>query len=71
MSLVTVKGIEGVFSPEQKGEIIQKITDAMISVEGEKMRGVTWVVFEEVKSGEWGVGGELITTEKVKALQNA
>lgn len=71
MSLVTVKGIEGVFSTEQKGEIIQKITDAMISVEGEKMRGVTWVVFEEVKSGEWGVGGELITTEKVKALQNA
>lgn len=42
----------------------------MVSVEGEKMRGVTWVVFEEVKSGDWGIGGELITTEKVRALQN-
>ncbi|HDY5065730.1 TPA: tautomerase family protein, partial [Pseudomonas aeruginosa] len=45
--------------------------DAMVSVEGEKMRGVTWVVFEEVKSGDWGIGGEPITTEKVRALQNS
>ncbi len=71
MPLVTVKGIEGVFSTEQKAEIISKITDAMVSVEGEKMRGVTWVVFEEVKSGDWGIGGESITTEKVRALQNS
>lgn len=35
------------------------------------MRGVTWVIFEEVKSGEWGIGGELITTDKVRAMQNA
>ncbi|UTN75888.1 tautomerase family protein [Pseudomonas aeruginosa] len=60
-----------VFSTEQKAEIISKITDAMVSVEGEKMRGVTWVVFEEVKSGDWGIGGEPITTEKVRALQNS
>ncbi|PKG15133.1 tautomerase family protein [Pseudomonas aeruginosa] len=71
MPLVTVKGIEGVFSTEQKAEIISKITDAMVSVEGEKMRGVTWVVFEEVKSGDWGIGGEPSTTEKVRALQNS
>ncbi len=71
MPLVTVKGIEGVFSTEQKAEIISKITDAMVSVEGEKMRGVIWVVFEEVKSGDWGIGGEPITTEKVRALQNS
>ena len=71
MPLVTVKGIEGVFSTEQKAEIISKITDAMVSVEGEKMRGVTWVIFEEVKSGDWGIGGELITTDKVRAMQNA
>jgi 4-oxalocrotonate tautomerase len=71
MPLVTVKGIEGVFSTEQKAEIISKITDAMVSVEGEKMRGVTWVVFEEVKSGDWGIGGEPITTEKVRALRDS
>ncbi len=70
MPLVTVKGIEGVFSAEQKSEIIRKITDAMVSVEGEKMRSVTWVIFEEVKSGDWGIGGEPITTEKVREIQN-
>ncbi|WP_085706607.1 tautomerase family protein [Pseudomonas sp. B35(2017)] len=58
------------FSTEQKAEIISKITDAMVSVEGEKMRGVTWVIFEEVKSGDWGIGGEPITTEKVRTIQN-
>ncbi|WJD71706.1 4-oxalocrotonate tautomerase family protein [Pseudomonas asiatica] len=70
MPLVTVKGIEGVFSSEQKAEIISKITDAMVSVEGEKMRAVTWVIFEEVKSGDWGIGGEPITTERVRVIQN-
>ena len=70
MPLVTVKGIEGVFSSEQKAEIISKITDAMVSVEGEKMRAVTWVIFEEVKSGDWGIGGEPITIDKVRSIQN-
>jgi 4-oxalocrotonate tautomerase len=40
----------------------------MVSVEGENMRGVTWVVVEEVKSGDWGIGGNPLTTNDVKAL---
>ena len=35
MPIVTIKGIEGVFSDEQKAEVIRKVTDAMVSVEGE------------------------------------
>lgn len=54
MPLVTIKGIEGVFTDKQKAEVIQKVTDAMVSVEGENMRALTWVIFEEVKSGDWG-----------------
>ena len=69
MPLVIVKGIEGVFNQAQKAEVIQKITDAMVSVEGEPMRGITWVVFEEVQSGSWGIGGKPITTEDVKRIQ--
>jgi 4-oxalocrotonate tautomerase len=46
--LVQVKLIEGVFSDAQKQEMIRKLTDAMVSIEGEKMREVTWVVVEEV-----------------------
>jgi len=68
MPLVQVKVIEGVFSDSQKKAMIEKITDAMVSVEGENMRQVTWVTIEDVKSGEWGIGGKALTTEAVKAL---
>lgn len=68
MPFVQVKLIEGVFSQTQKKEMIHKITDTMVSIEGENMRGVTFVVVEEVKSGDWGIGGKPMTTEDVKAL---
>jgi 4-oxalocrotonate tautomerase len=68
MPLVQVKVIEGVFSDSQKKAMIEKLTDAMVSVEGENMRQVTWVTIEDVKSGEWGIGGKAMTTEAVRAL---
>lgn len=68
MPLVNIKLIEGVFSESQKQEMVKKVTDAMVSVEGENMRQVTWVVLEEVRSGDWGIGGKPLTTEDVKAM---
>jgi 4-oxalocrotonate tautomerase len=68
MPLVNVKIIEGVFSDSQKREMVKKLTDAMVSIEGENMRQVTWVMIEEVKSGDLGIGGKPLTTEDVKAL---
>jgi 4-oxalocrotonate tautomerase len=68
MPLVQVKVIEGVFPDSQKRAMIEKVTDAMVSIEGENMRQVTWVTIEDVKSGEWGIGGKALTTEAVKAL---
>jgi 4-oxalocrotonate tautomerase len=68
MPLINVKLIEGVFTGEQKQEMIAKLTDTMVSIEGENMRGVTWVVIEEVASGEWGIGGTPLSTAAVKAL---
>jgi 4-oxalocrotonate tautomerase len=68
MPFVNVKLIEGVFTDAQKGEIVTKLTDAMVSIEGENMRQVTWVVVEEVKSGDWGIGGQALTTQAVQAL---
>jgi 4-oxalocrotonate tautomerase len=68
MPLVQVKLIEGVFSDAQKQEMIRKLTDAMVSIEGETMRAVTWVVIEEVQSGSWGIGGKPLTTGDVKAM---
>jgi 4-oxalocrotonate tautomerase len=68
MPLIEVHLIENVFNAEQKGQMIKKLTDAMVSIEGENMRGVTWVKISEVASGEWGVGGQPLTTAAVKDL---
>ncbi len=40
----------------------------MVSIEGENMRQVTWVVIDEVNSGDWGIGGKGLTTQDVKGL---
>ena len=68
MPFVNVKLIEGVFTPAQKHEMIRKLTDTMVSIEGENLRPVTVVLLEEVKSGDWGIGGNPLTTNDVKAL---
>ena len=68
MPLVNVKVIEDVFTPAQKREMVEKLTEAMVSIEGENMRAVTWVVVEEVKSGDWGIGGNALTTNDVLNL---
>ena len=68
MPLINVKVIEGVFSPEQKARIISQLTDAMVEIEGEAMRSVTWTVIEEVRSGDWGIAGKPLTTTDVRAL---
>lgn len=68
MPLINVKVIEGVFDSEQKQQIVRSLTEAMVAIEGENMRSVTWCVVEEVDSGDWGIGGKLVTTSDVKAL---
>jgi 4-oxalocrotonate tautomerase len=69
MPMVTVKVIEGVFTQEQKQDMIRKITDTMVEIEGENLRPVTWVLVEEVRSGDWGIAGNGLTTADVHALQ--
>jgi 4-oxalocrotonate tautomerase len=68
MPFLNVKVIEGIFSAEQKQEMIRKLTDTMVSIEGESLRHVTCVVVEEVQSGDWGIGGNPITTKQVKEM---
>ncbi len=71
MPFINVKVIEGVFSSEQKAQIIRKLTDAMVDIEGEAMRPVTWAVIEEVRSGDWGIAGKPLSSADVRALATA
>jgi 4-oxalocrotonate tautomerase len=68
MPLVTIDLITEVFTPKQKADMIAKVTAAMIEVEGENMRGVTWVRINEFKSGDWAIGGQALKTSDVQAL---
>lgn len=68
MPLINVKVLEGVFDAGQKQQIVRSLTDALVGIEGENMRSVTWCLVEEVSSGDWGIGGQSLTTADVKAL---
>ncbi|HVY84256.1 MAG TPA: tautomerase family protein [Caulobacterales bacterium] len=68
MPLVTIEVIKDVFSPRQKQDLIERVTDAMIAVEGEAMRPVTWVRIQEIQQGDWGIGGKTLTAADVHAM---
>ena len=71
MPLVNVQIIENVFTPEQKKEIISKLTEAMISIEGEALRPYTLVKIDEIKEGNWSVGGQAFHASDVHRMQKA
>jgi 4-oxalocrotonate tautomerase len=45
------------------------VTDVVVSFMGESLRSYTLVVVQEVNSGSWGVGGQAIGLEDVRAIQ--
>jgi 4-oxalocrotonate tautomerase len=68
MPLVTIDVVKDVFTPSQKQELITKVTDTMVGIEGEALRSVTWVRIVEVEQGDWGIGGQLLTAAAVHAM---
>lgn len=67
MPLVDIQLIEGVFDADQKRQMIEEVTETMVRIEGEALRGVTWVRIQELASGDWGIGGKPMTAGDVKA----
>jgi 4-oxalocrotonate tautomerase len=57
MPVISVKFIEGFFSEEQKKQMIPKLTDAFVACTMEGTRPYIYVLVEEVKPGQWGLGG--------------
>lgn len=68
MPLVTIKVFEGELTQQQSKALIDKITSAVLDVTSEKLREATWVVIEEVKDGQWGVGGNTLSLQDVKVM---
>lgn len=68
MPLVQIKGVQGYLTKNQKQQLIKNVTDAVLSVEGEGLRSVTWVIIEDVNEGEWGVGGNPVNAEMLRNM---
>jgi len=66
--MVTIDVIKDVFTPQQKRALIDRVTAAMIEVEGERMRPVTWVRIREFEQGDWAVGGQPLMAADVHAI---
>lgn len=69
MPLVTIDVIKNVFTPEQKEALIEQVTEAMVSIEGEAMRPVTWVRIQEFEGGDWAIGGKRLAAADVLAMK--
>jgi 4-oxalocrotonate tautomerase len=69
MPLVTIDIIKDVFTTDQKKDLIERITDAMVAVEGEALRPVTWVKLNEIEQGDWAIGGQRLNAAAVHAMQ--
>ncbi len=68
MPLVTIDVIKDVFTPDQKRQLIDNVTAAMIAVEGEAMRQVTWVRINEFEQGDWAIGGQRLVAADIHAM---
>ena len=68
MPLITVRTLEGLLTPAQKKTMIERVTEAALSVEGEAFRPVAWVIVEEIPSGAWGIAGQTLTTQDAKKI---
>ena len=68
MPLVTIDVIRDAFTPQQKKDIIEKVTEAMVRVEGEALRPVTWVKINEIAQNDWAIGGQTLNAAAVHAM---
>ena len=68
MPYVNCRVMEGVLSDDQKADIAEQFTETIVSVVGEPVRGLTWVVIDDMTSGKLTIGGRPVTTEGVKDL---
>jgi 4-oxalocrotonate tautomerase len=68
MPVVNVRLMENVLSPEQKQDIAEQFTETLVSVIGEPVRELTWVIVDDIRSGQLNIGAKPITTEAVKEM---
>ena len=56
-AIVTIWVLREQYAPEQKTEMIRRVSEAMAEVIGPGAAGPAWVVIEEIQRGDWWFGG--------------
>jgi 4-oxalocrotonate tautomerase len=68
MPVINLRVMENVLSSEQKHEIAEQFTETLVSVIGEPVRELTWVIVDDIASGQLSIAAKPITTEAVKEM---
>jgi 4-oxalocrotonate tautomerase len=71
MPAIEVRTIKNVFTPEQKEQMITRLTDTIIDIIGTdtpEVRSVTSCLIVEIEEGNWGIGGQGLTASNVHDL---
>jgi 4-oxalocrotonate tautomerase len=68
MPVVNVRVMENVLSLEQKHEIAEQFTETLASVIGEPVRELTWVIVDDIRSGQLSIAAKPVTTEAVNEM---
>ena len=68
MPVVNLRVMENVLTVEQKNEIAEQFTETLVSVIGEPVRELTWVIVDDIQSGQLSIAAKPITTEAVQEM---
>jgi 4-oxalocrotonate tautomerase family enzyme len=73
MPFISIKVLKGVLSEEKKKEMISRVTEVVAEIEArpypkEKLLPHAWCLIEEVDFADWGIGGNPVTPEMLKAV---
>ena len=65
MLLVTVDVLKNSLTPDQKEQLVEKFTAALVEIGSENTRSATWVRINEFESGDWAIGGQRLSAHDV------
>lgn len=73
MPFINIKVLKGTLSNEKKAEMIKRVSETVAEIEAspspkDHLVGYTWCVIEEVDFANWGVGGNQLSPEILKAV---
>jgi 4-oxalocrotonate tautomerase family enzyme len=73
MPLIHIRVLEGALTEEQRKEMISRVSEVVAEIEArpypkEKLLPHTWCIIDEVTPAKWGLGGQPLSLETLKAL---